>query len=304
MLEPTVSKTFYPVRTRLGAFTLIEVLVVVTIITLLISILLPSLGQARSSSTRVKCSANLKQIGILAAMYQEDHKQFALPGNVAASNASVAWQNYLNVEYANTGTGMFLCPAIQISVGEKTGHFIPAKSSTASPFDRPEYDTLVRSSYVMNVIAPHTANTWTGGSSSWSGASTLPTLGYNAKIIRGWTGAAAGAGANAKNIPIHTALLDRPSASIYIVDHRPDYFDGVTNNSGNMTGAFLDGIYEFPTTDWGSNLGTNSAAGTPRVKVGVKVHSDSFNALFGDGHAKVISSAYKSDQDAWIASSK
>jgi prepilin-type N-terminal cleavage/methylation domain-containing protein/prepilin-type processing-associated H-X9-DG protein len=51
------------------AFTLIELLVVVAIISLLISILLPSLAAARENGRRVKCSTNLRSIGQASQIY-------------------------------------------------------------------------------------------------------------------------------------------------------------------------------------------------------------------------------------------
>lgn len=63
-------------RSRLSAFTLIEVLVVVAIIALLISILLPSLAAARTQSRSVVCLSNLHQIGLAVATYSSEYKGY------------------------------------------------------------------------------------------------------------------------------------------------------------------------------------------------------------------------------------
>lgn len=60
-------------------FTLIELLIVISVIAILISLLLPSLGKARDTAKRIKCTANLKQINTLAALYYSDNNGFTPP---------------------------------------------------------------------------------------------------------------------------------------------------------------------------------------------------------------------------------
>ena len=58
---------------RRSAFTLIELLVVVAIISLLVSILLPSLSQARELARRAVCAAHLHHIVAAQSMYAVDN---------------------------------------------------------------------------------------------------------------------------------------------------------------------------------------------------------------------------------------
>ncbi|HEX2973046.1 MAG TPA: prepilin-type N-terminal cleavage/methylation domain-containing protein [Tepidisphaeraceae bacterium] len=67
---------------RPKAFTLVELLVVLALLTLLIAILLPALKAARRSAERVLCTANMKQIGQAFLYYAHDNQGW-LP-NVAS----------------------------------------------------------------------------------------------------------------------------------------------------------------------------------------------------------------------------
>ncbi len=61
-------------RRNAKAFTLIELLVVIAIISLLVSILLPSLTRAKEMARSVMCMSNLKQCGLNVLYYAEDYE--------------------------------------------------------------------------------------------------------------------------------------------------------------------------------------------------------------------------------------
>ena len=75
----------------LHGFTLVELLVVITIIGILIALLLPAVQAAREAARRAQCTNNLKQIGIALHTFESSNKTFP-PGTMAKLRCSYSYQ--------------------------------------------------------------------------------------------------------------------------------------------------------------------------------------------------------------------
>lgn len=78
---PSPNSRTRPAHRSHWGFTLIELLTVVAILAVLLAVLLPALARARQTAKKMKCQANLRQIGIAFTMYFSEHG-YMLPQGV------------------------------------------------------------------------------------------------------------------------------------------------------------------------------------------------------------------------------
>lgn len=79
-----------PYRRR--GFTLVELLVAISVVGLLLALIVPAVQQARESARKASCRNNLKQIGLALHNYHSTHQTFP-PGGITMGH----WENRLSL---------------------------------------------------------------------------------------------------------------------------------------------------------------------------------------------------------------
>jgi prepilin-type N-terminal cleavage/methylation domain-containing protein/prepilin-type processing-associated H-X9-DG protein len=95
-----------PARLSFRGFTLVELLVVIAIISLLITILVPSLMQARAVNRRTVCLNNIRGIGLATQLYVTENSYFP-PAWISGTSR---WMDLIK-PYADKKSGLYRCPS-------------------------------------------------------------------------------------------------------------------------------------------------------------------------------------------------
>jgi prepilin-type N-terminal cleavage/methylation domain-containing protein/prepilin-type processing-associated H-X9-DG protein len=104
---------------RRGAFTLVELLVVVAILGLLAGLLLPALSKARKRADSVRCATNLRQLGLGMRLYADGDSEGRLPAPARVGPGPIgadptpAWV-YVLTNAIGTVDRIRLCPSDQM----------------------------------------------------------------------------------------------------------------------------------------------------------------------------------------------
>ena len=152
--ETTINRR---IKTKGTAFTLIELLVVVAIISLLVSILIPSLARSRENARSVVCRSNLAQWARALLMYQQDsngvvpYEDRPDPTD-PFQKGRLCWYDAVDryLKTTKASVGVKICPTVERDAPNSIeGYRMNSKlaeTTLASPYYRPyrKIDSLKR----------------------------------------------------------------------------------------------------------------------------------------------------------------
>lgn len=141
---------------RERAFTLVELLVVISILAVLISLLLPALNRAKALAQAIECASNLQQIG-LAALEYTNESQGLVPNQPFAfgpGGQGLTWDIQISPELGMHYTERQMLYGLSLSEGDPhmicpsdPTELVPITDTHLLPYQRPAWHPLL--SYAM-----------------------------------------------------------------------------------------------------------------------------------------------------------
>jgi prepilin-type processing-associated H-X9-DG protein/prepilin-type N-terminal cleavage/methylation domain-containing protein len=133
-------------RQLAAAFTLVELLVVISIIAILAALLLPSLAKAKEQAHQVNCMSNLKQLDLCWELYADDNGGFFAPNDDISSSGDGSIETFNKTSWCdgwpqtdtntagiqagllfpyNRSVGIYHCPSDISQVADAGGNPLP-----------------------------------------------------------------------------------------------------------------------------------------------------------------------------------
>jgi prepilin-type N-terminal cleavage/methylation domain-containing protein/prepilin-type processing-associated H-X9-DG protein len=144
---------------RKGGFTLVELLVVITIIGILIALLLPAVQAAREAARSMQCSNNLKQLGLALHNYHDKWQQFPL--------GAAHWLDTDWTSFTKDAHGSFLVALLPYI--EQQSLYDHCDFSTLTDYNSKVGTTYVHETWIQTFLCPSdVAKYWGGNKYYWS----------------------------------------------------------------------------------------------------------------------------------------
>ena len=287
-------------RSTVRGFTLVELLVVISIIALLIALLLPALARAKQQSLTIACAANLRGIGQMLIEYENTYEGAIPYGDAYSTNWGFYCPFTWDILLAATNRGLDPVRYLQFNTAETSSYSTIQSSGTAflGTFFCP-----------ASTVPPEIGSTqWSGSGIGWywSDYSCNPnffwayTPGYG-NTVPGSTMRAANVDNPGSVVAVGDATQNQPTggswpimgdwiqtnsvgAAPYITD-----MDYLVPANGFQTGIYVnkDIAPDWWGTEWG-DLGDGAGAGMRYRHMEFSATTGEANGVCFDGHAETF----------------